>query len=538
MDSPYLVSSATSIITRSHSAAGQVCKLHVLNTSTAKGSFNLIVSAQVEKKWNDVLDECSKYRDAMGEVADNISLGTALETLWETLETSVPAAAKKRGRKKKIVTDTDTYAVTAELPLAEAGAGSMPSPQLEAMDGVAVLPMSTQHVNVEQAASAAAESAVPQSTPMSGQGLQTATLTKQHVADEATKPTAALQSTSNAGTGPANAGVDGQGSLLELMQTDTASQQPGGPTHDMAGPAATAGVSPTSQAVHANKPRNGQLQLAAAGAGASVSSVSSKPRQQLDNQTSLESHQTNLPMPASDRGCTCAAADSKDTVTCDMHSRPVPSMPLNGMANLDPLPTALDSNQGLVHAPVAVHASTHTGLESTVDSSLEPSALTQLQQRSNDPASDTAMLQGEDSTQLEAGPSGRSEEAASGAAAGAAAEAEAAADTLNSAGMQKLKRQLLDWHMANLEFANAAMLGTLSMRSWDQDDPFEIQGSHCFLPGKTFIELDTASFVAQIWCALIVIVIHNSQPHKAYCDATLSCLIHAQSSCLHSQGLL
>ena len=48
----------------------------------------------------------------------------------------------------------------------------------------------------------------------------------------------------------------------------------------------------------------------------------------------------------------------------------------------------------------------------------------------------------------------------------------------------RLKRRLLDWHMANLEFANATTLHKLSMRSWDQDDPYEVQGSHCFLPGK------------------------------------------------------
>ena len=64
-----------------------------------------------------------------------------------------------------------------------------------------------------------------------------------------------------------------------------------------------------------------------------------------------------------------------------------------------------------------------------------------------------------------------------------------------SAEVRKLKRQLLDWHMANLEFANAAVLRTLSMRSWDQDDPYEIQGSHCFLPGQhvgSSCGLDTA----------------------------------------------
>jgi hypothetical protein len=45
------------------------------------------------------------------------------------------------------------------------------------------------------------------------------------------------------------------------------------------------------------------------------------------------------------------------------------------------------------------------------------------------------------------------------------------------------ERKLLDWHMANLEFANAQLLRRLSMRSWDQDDPHELPGAHCFLPG-------------------------------------------------------
>lgn len=45
------------------------------------------------------------------------------------------------------------------------------------------------------------------------------------------------------------------------------------------------------------------------------------------------------------------------------------------------------------------------------------------------------------------------------------------------------ERQLLDWHMANLEFANAIQLRKLSMKSWDQDDPHELLGTHAFLPG-------------------------------------------------------
>ncbi|XP_073010011.1 lysine-specific histone demethylase 1 homolog 1-like [Typha latifolia] len=45
------------------------------------------------------------------------------------------------------------------------------------------------------------------------------------------------------------------------------------------------------------------------------------------------------------------------------------------------------------------------------------------------------------------------------------------------------ERMLLDWHLANLEYANAALLSDLSMAYWDQDDPYEMGGDHCFIPG-------------------------------------------------------
>ncbi|WOL19940.1 hypothetical protein Cni_G28742 [Canna indica] len=45
------------------------------------------------------------------------------------------------------------------------------------------------------------------------------------------------------------------------------------------------------------------------------------------------------------------------------------------------------------------------------------------------------------------------------------------------------ERMLLDWHLANLEYANAALLSDLSMVYWDQDDPYEMGGDHCFIPG-------------------------------------------------------
>ncbi|KAL4451265.1 hypothetical protein ABPG77_009337 [Micractinium sp. CCAP 211/92] len=44
-------------------------------------------------------------------------------------------------------------------------------------------------------------------------------------------------------------------------------------------------------------------------------------------------------------------------------------------------------------------------------------------------------------------------------------------------------RRLFDWHMANLEFANSCLVDTLSLRHWDQDDPHEMFGAHCFVPG-------------------------------------------------------
>ncbi|KAE9616979.1 putative spermine oxidase transcription regulator Homeodomain-LIKE family [Lupinus albus] len=45
------------------------------------------------------------------------------------------------------------------------------------------------------------------------------------------------------------------------------------------------------------------------------------------------------------------------------------------------------------------------------------------------------------------------------------------------------EKQLLEWHFANLEYANAGCLSNLSAAHWDQDDPYEMGGDHCFLLG-------------------------------------------------------
>ena len=39
-------------------------------------------------------------------------------------------------------------------------------------------------------------------------------------------------------------------------------------------------------------------------------------------------------------------------------------------------------------------------------------------------------------------------------------------------------KTVLDWHVANLEFANATTIDTLSLEHWDQDDVHEFLGAH------------------------------------------------------------
>jgi lysine-specific histone demethylase 1 len=53
-------------------------------------------------------------------------------------------------------------------------------------------------------------------------------------------------------------------------------------------------------------------------------------------------------------------------------------------------------------------------------------------------------------------------------------------------------RQVLDWHFANLEFANATPLSLLSLQHWDQDDEFEFSGSH--MTGKKPFLIKTLFF--------------------------------------------
>lgn len=58
-------------------------------------------------------------------------------------------------------------------------------------------------------------------------------------------------------------------------------------------------------------------------------------------------------------------------------------------------------------------------------------------------------------------------------------------------------RQILDWHFANLEFANATPLNTLSLKHWDQDDDFEFIGPHTTVKnGYSCLPIALTRFVA------------------------------------------
>ncbi|XP_071685797.1 protein FLOWERINGUS D [Rutidosis leptorrhynchoides] len=59
----------------------------------------------------------------------------------------------------------------------------------------------------------------------------------------------------------------------------------------------------------------------------------------------------------------------------------------------------------------------------------------------------------------------------------------AALDTFCEETVNPEEMSLFNWHVANLEYANASLLSRLSLAFWDQDDPYDMGGAHCFLPG-------------------------------------------------------
>jgi monoamine oxidase len=65
--------------------------------------------------------------------------------------------------------------------------------------------------------------------------------------------------------------------------------------------------------------------------------------------------------------------------------------------------------------------------------------------------------------------------------------------------LKEKERQTYDWHMANLEFANAAQCDNLSLRQWDQDDPYDFTGDHVVIPGGNARLVDALTKDLKIW---------------------------------------
>ena len=432
---------------------------------------------QVEKKWNDLLDECSKYRDAMGEVADNISLGTALETLWDTMEAAPqpPVLLKKRGRKKLGLETASSDATEAPLVLIDkAVQEAVDKPSQPAAHGTVmsdIVAADDIQVTKQVAAQQIADEA--ESTVMTyAEGIK----------QEEDAAQLASGSDEPSSDGPA---VD------SVKQEATPAQ-----TNKQIGNKAP--VAALDCAVYAAKDEHSCAQLAEtilefqvlAEAKAVSAAVPSNHDESVPNAESNDtmpsgSHASasveQRPLGVEQPGAGVTHGSSTDGHTTDtvkavpgLANRHEGASPLGHMGaeagKADVSPAAAASLQKAASTAVAAAASGLT------DPEVEPALPLK---RSGSGATDQT---GSDSALAET--SGSDALTAAKAAIHEALKEAVAPAVAESAEVRKLKRQLLDWHMANLEFANAAVLRTLSMRSWDQDDPYEIQGSHCFLPGQ------------------------------------------------------
>lgn len=54
--------------------------------------------------------------------------------------------------------------------------------------------------------------------------------------------------------------------------------------------------------------------------------------------------------------------------------------------------------------------------------------------------------------------------------------------TIKNKKQREIERQVLNWHVANLEYGCGTDLDPVSLPHWDQDDEFEYGGAHCFVP--------------------------------------------------------
>ena len=437
---------------------------------------------QVEKKWNDLLDECSKYRDAMGEVADNVSLGTALETLWSTMEGAAPPATpRKRGRKKKLGLETAASDAT------DSNTAQAEETAKEAAQTLTIQNMSDRKTDADMAD---ADKAAPEQQTFAQNPEQ--------------QPTVNTMADGN--------GIKEEPQLMDLDQADSkpfvaeAQKHDGGIKQESEatqpdGKAASALNSAASKQNSGVRPEESPNQAAPDNAGQPIQDTKTGPDTRMNGKAGLLAPSTGAnghapadngpPLPlqpaaSSHSQATGGVPVANSTEEHKAGTDTVKAVP--GLANRhegEPLPQP--GSESVVTnlaeaAAVSLQAAEATAAAAGLTDAQTAEALTLAASDSaaDQPASDLVPAE------TQALSASGSIAAAKSAIQEAVREAMAPI-VAESAEVRKLKRQLLDWHMANLEFANAAVLRTLSMRSWDQDDPYEIQGSHCFLPGVYYV---------------------------------------------------
>ena len=409
----------------------------------------------------------------MGEVADNISLGTALETLWSTMEGADSLATpKKRGRKKKPGLDT-AASDAADSNTAQAEEQAEETAQIPTVDK----PYDhNTDANMADADKAAAEETAEQQHTVDS-------MADDNVIEEEPEMMQLDQADSNPSVGTAQkndggikqeseaAQPDGQGALA---LDSSASKQISSVKHEeRPAQAATSNADQPSQYTQTGPDCkiNSRADLLAPSTAINGRSPSDKgPSAQLQQETPSQSQATGR----------IAIANSTEEHKAGTDTvKAVPGLASRHEGEPLPQPGSASAVNNLAEAAaVSLQAAEATAAAAGLTDAQTAEALTLAASDSaaDQPASDVTPAE----TQML---SGSGTVAAARSAIQEAVKEAMVPIVAESAEVRKLKRQLLDWHMANLEFANAAVLRTLSMRSWDQDDPYEIQGSHCFLPG-------------------------------------------------------
>lgn len=432
----------------------------------------------------------------MGEVADNISLGTALETLWATMEGAPPPPPpRKRSRKKKLGLETASSSATDATGTQLAGAGSAPVSVLEqaltlpAAEGALGADAAAAH-NLELTGQAGAVEPGHQSTV---NGIAHDDSVKREE-EQAVKY---AQSASEAPAGSLmSVDLAGHSDVKQVLKAESDMHASGAMTDTNIPPTALV-TSTTGEAAttHQSSSNQSEALVASTADPATIAKChSSLPAAEglVKSRALPNGHHAPTLIKQEASGAVQEDSGLSNGFGTDEHKTSDTVKAVPGLASRhDDAPSldhtvsnsaAADMTEQTVNAAASAAAEAIVSTVAAAGHAETSANHNGVLATATSGASDAVQV---DPVKAEVVEATSSDALTAAKAAIQEALQEAMAPVVaESAEVRKLKRQLLDWHMANLEFANAAVLRTLSMRSWDQDDPYEIQGSHCFLPGQ------------------------------------------------------